>query len=340
MRTPRSRLTRRLLIVGIAFAIILVAGTVGYILLEDWSLFDAAYMTFITVSTVGFGEVLPLSRGGRLFTIVLIVTGVGAAAYAFGSLTDYIVTGELQGTISARRLRGRMDKLSNHYIVCGYGRVGQQVVQELVNSNAPVVVIDRVLERLPEQNATNLLPLHGDASDDDVLRLGGIERARGLVAATDNDADNVFIVLSARSLNRDLVIVARGLGADAEPKLRKAGANHVVLPNAIGGRRMAGMLLHPSVVDFLDVVMHSEDLELWLEDIAIAAGGALAGLTVGSAQVRTATGATILAIKTSGGKLLTAVSADYILQPGDIMVALGTRQQLQALERLAGLVGT
>lgn len=339
MPTPRARLTRRILLVGLAFAVIVAAGTVGYTLIEDWTPMEAAYMTIITLSTVGFGEVQPLTPQGRLFTIVVIVTGVGAAAYAFGSLTDYIVAGELQGTISARRLRGRMDKLNNHIIVCGYGRVGQQVVRELEQNKVPVVVIERELQRLPAHSTALVLPLHGDASDDDVLHSAGIEQARGLVAATNSEADNVFIILSARSLNRDLTIVARGLEPDAERKLRKAGADHVILPHAIGGRRMASVLMHPHVVDFLDVVMHSEELELWLEDITVSAAGQLAEQSVGAAAIRTRTGANILAIKTRGGKLITSVGAEYILNPGDIMVALGTRLQLRALEKLAGVAG-
>ena len=328
-------LGRRLSFIGLFFAAILTMGTAGYMVIEGWTLNEALYMTVITLSTVGFTEVRPLSTAGRWFTTVLILVGVGGAAYLFSTVADYIVTGELRGTLEKRRMQKKADVMHDHYIVCGYGRVGRQVVRELQAHGASVIVIDNDPERAGLPSTAGLTYIAGDASDDTVLRQAGIERARGLVAATGTDAENVFITLSARAIQRDLTIVARGILADAERKLRKAGADHVILPHAIGGRRMAGVLMRPTVVDFLDVVMHSDDLELWLEDIPIQGGCPLANCSVRLAQIRTRTGANVLAIKTAQGQLITHVDPDYVLGAGDLLVALGTRSQLRALSALA-----
>lgn len=333
--TPSTRLGRRLISVALLMVLLTSAGTVGYMLLEGWTLVDSVYMTVITLSTVGFGEVRPLGPAGRIFTAVLILVGVGSAAYVFSSLADYIIDGELHGSIQRRRMQRKIDALNNHFIICGYGRVGRQVVRELDTAGADMVIIDSRSSIFDDIDERRYFFVVGDASDDDVLRQAGVERAKGLVAATGNDADNVFITLSARAINRSLTIVARGILADAERKLRKAGADQVILPHAIGGRRIAGVLLQPTVVDFLDVVMHSGDLELWLEEIRLSAGSQLCRQTVGQARVRTETGANVLAIKTAAGKLLTHVTADYRLAEGDVLVSLGTRQQLQALSDLA-----
>lgn len=329
-------LASRLRFIGLVIAGVIVAGTAGYMLLEGWGLGDAVYMTIITLSTVGFGEVRPLTQAGRWFTSGLILVGVGGLAYLFSTIADYIVAGDLRGTVERRRMQRRIDDLLDHYIVCGYGRVGQQAVRELQANGAQVVVVDLKTPAAGTQHDKGqALFLVGDASDDEILRRAGIEQATGLIAAAGADADNVFITLSARAIKRDLIIVARGIMADSEPKLRKAGADHVILPHVIGGRRMAGIMMRPSVVDFLDVVMHSAELELWLEDVRILHRSELAGTTVGQAQIRSSTGANILAIKTADARLLTSVDAGYRFQPDDTMVALGTRHQLRTLTALA-----
>ncbi len=327
---------RRILLLLSLLLGVITLGTAGYMIIEGWSLADAAYMTFITLSTVGFMEVLPLTEAGRWFTILLIITGVGSATYLFGTVANYIVAGELRGTLEKRRMQRDINALKDHYIVCGYGRVGEQVVKELIANGARIVVIDK--KEQPSGLSSDVQPLMivGDGSDDDVLRQAGIERASGLVAACGSDAENVFITMSARALNRDLLIITRGIMPDSERKLRKAGANHVILPHAIGGRRMAGILLQPTVVDFLDVVMHSGDLELWLREIRVGEGAVLCNQTVGEIRVRSRTGANVLAIKTARGQLLTDVNTEYVLRADDVLVALGTKEQLASLDELAG----
>ncbi|MEA3335560.1 MAG: potassium channel protein [Chloroflexota bacterium] len=335
MLTPQRRFSQRLLYVFLSFSVILIVGTVGYMILEGWDLLDAIYMTVITVSTVGFSEVHPLSRTGQLFTMAVVLAGVSTVAFLFSTMADYIVAGELQGTLQQRWIQGKMEKMQDHYIVCGYGRVGKQVARELEAQGSKVVIIENDPNQMQETATTTRLFVHGDATDDEILRQAGIERARGIVAATGSDAENVFIILSARALNKDLTIVARGIAMDSDRKLRKAGADHVILPHAIGGRRMAGVLLRPTVLDFLDVVMNSEDLQLWLEEIPVEPQAELANCSVDQARVRTRTGANVLAIKTVDGEMLTPVASDYFIEPGDVLVALGTLDQLHQLAQLA-----
>lgn len=335
MLDPTQKLSRQLRFAALVILVIVMGGTLGYWLIEGWSLLDSLYMAIITLSTVGFTEVRPLSPLGRAFTIVLIVVGVGTAAYLLSTLADFIIAGELYGTLKRRRMQNTVNAFHDHFIVCGFGRVGRQVVSQLEAAGSPVVILEKNPALLADLDDERHIHLMGDASDDDLLRRAGIDRARGLVAATGADADNVFIVLSARAIAPGLPIVARGIMPDAEPKLRKAGANHVIMPHVIGGRQMAGMLLRPTVVDFLDVVMHSAELEFWLEDVRVAPGCELENLTVGEAAVRGRTGATILAIRSVVGQLITNVGSDYALHAGDVLVALGTRQQLKALADLA-----
>ncbi len=322
-------------VVAIFISVVLL-GTLGYSLLEGWPLVDAFYMTIITLSTVGFGEVRPLSPSGRLFTIILIMVGVGGGAYLFSTVADFIITGELRGTLRRRRMEKQIERLRDHYIICGFGRVGQQVAAEIRQAGKPLVVIDDSPEAVQRMEEAGYLYVQGDAAEDEVLRAAGIARASGLVACVDSDAENVYVVLSARALRPDLVIVARANSVDSERKLRQAGATHVVSPYAIGGRRMATMLLHPHVVDFLDVLMHSSELELMMEEIRVGPNGELAGKTVSEADVRQRTGANILAVKGYRGKLFRKLEPDFRFAPDDVLIALGTREQLNELARLAG----
>jgi voltage-gated potassium channel len=335
-KEKRTRLRRKLFTFAVAFVAILAFGTVGYLVIEGWSLLESIYMTVITLSTVGFSEVRPLSPAGQGFTAALIIAGVGAVTYLFASISQHIVSGELTGSLRKARMQQRIDALSGHYIVCGCGRVGRQVVEDLHGEHKPCVVIDsqeELLHGLPVDVATVL----GDASDDDVLDVAGISRAAGLVAATGDDAINLFVTLTARTLNPDLVIVARANQSTTEPKLLRAGASHVLSPHTISGRRIARLLLHPSIIDFLEVVMHSGKLELVLEECRVQQGSDLHGKTVAEADVRKRTGANVLAVKRQDqGAILTNPPSEMQFEPGEIIIALGTHEQLQALARLAG----
>ncbi len=327
-------LKRRLMDIGFIFGLITILGGVGYWLIEGWSWLDAFYMAIITVTTVGFGEIHPLSPVGRLFTTMLIVLGVASITYAFSALTNYVIAGELGGILERRRMARRVNSMRDHYIVCGFGRVGHQVCVELKREGQPLVVVDANSPSIERARSLGYPVVVGDAGNDQILQEAGIDRARGLVAAVDSDAANLLVVLSARALNPHLYIVARANLGDTEAKLVRAGADRVISPYSLGGRRMALMLVRPDVVDFLDVVMHDESLELLLEDLTVGQGCALDQCSIGEARIRKVTGANILGLKRKVGGIVISPEASTILYPGDVLIALGTQQQLEALARL------
>jgi voltage-gated potassium channel len=327
-------LKRRLVDIGLIFGLIIIIGGIGYWIIEGWSWLDAFYMAIITVTTVGFSEIHPLSPVGRVFTTVLIVLGVASITYAFSALTNYVIAGELGGVLERRRMARRINSLRDHYIVCGFGRVGHQVCIELMREGQPLVVVDADLPSVEQVSSQRYPVVIGDAGDDQVLQEAGVERARGLVAAVDSDAANLLVVLSARALNPDLYIVARANLEDTEAKLLRAGADRVISPYSLGGRRMALMLVHPDVVDFLDVVMHDESLELFLEDLTVGHDCTLDQCSIGEARIRKVTGANILGLKREEGKIVISPEASTVLYPGDVLIALGTRQQLESLAEL------
>ncbi len=329
-------LRRRLLGVLFAFALLLVGGTLGYVVIEGWRWHDALYMTVITLSTVGYSEVGALSDAGRTFSMVLIVLGVGGAAYTFSMVTDFIVAGELRGVLRRQRMINDIARMREHYIICGYGRVGRQVVEGLLANRFDVVVIDAEPEIVEELDAKQIAHLIGDASDDDLLRQAGVERAAGVCTCLPSDAANVFTVLTARSLNPKLYIISRSNAAESERKLRMAGANQVINPYTITGHRMAAQLMHPGVVEFLEVVMRQGDLELRLEEIEVRPTSNMAGRTLGECHVRGETGVNVLAVRRGDGQLVTKLDADFGLSAGDTLVGLGTRSQLAALATRAG----
>ncbi len=320
---------------AVSFGSVVALGTLGYMTLEGWDFFESLYMTVITLSTVGFSEVRPLSQAGRLFTAGLIVAGVGAVTYLFAAISQYIISGELTGSLRKARMQQRIDDLSGHYVICGYGRVGQQVQLDLESKGRQCVVVEPNEEALKEVPPRTLVVV-GDAADDDVLLRAGIERASGLVAATGDDATNLFVALSAHTLNLKLPIVARANDPATEPKLIRAGATHVISPYTLSGRRIARQLLYPSVTDFLDVVMHSGGLELWLEECHIGSGSELHNKTAHEAEVRKLTGANVLAVRRHDeGAIMTNPPVEMRFEPGDVLIALGTRTQLEALESLS-----
>ncbi len=332
----RNTLTERLRsILIVAFSLFLVSSA-GYMLLEGYTPVEAVYMTVITLSTVGFGEVRPLSDAGRLFTVGVIIVGVGTGAYLFSTLAEYIVAGELTGNLRQRRMAKKLAKLREHYIVCGFGRVGEQVAMELHAQRLPLVVIDQNPAVMDHCDRYDIPYVIGDATDDDTLRQAGIERARGLVAVLDTDADNVFVVLSARALNPNLMIVARAATEDAERKLLKAGADRVVSPYVMAGNRLVSLLLRPNVVHFLDTALRSAELELWLEEIEVHPDSPLVGKTLEEAQIRSLTGANVLAIVRPSEHRMVDWSPHLRLQAGDILITLGRQDQVAALAQLAG----
>lgn len=236
---------RRLRWVAVALVLVLAIGIVGYMTIEGWSFLDALYMTVVTISTVGYEEVQPLSDGGRVFSIVLIIGGVGVMFYGATSFIQYLVEGHLGNILGSRRMKEKFSKLKGHIILCGYGQVGRELARTLQTEEVPFVVVDLNQEATARAADDGYLSVHGDATRDDVLNESGIEQARGLVAAAGSDADNVFVTLSAKGIRPDLVVVARASSEESESKLRRAGADRVILPLRLGGRRMAMLALHP-----------------------------------------------------------------------------------------------
>ncbi|MDY0340014.1 MAG: potassium channel protein [Coriobacteriia bacterium] len=314
-----------LLLVGV-----LALGTGGYMVIEGWTFLDGLYMTVITVATVGFKEVAPLSPAGRVFTIAMVFAGVGGIAYSLGVLVEFMIEGQLTDLMEGRRMVKRIEMLSGHYIVAGMGRVGSVVCSSLQDQGAPFVVIDRCDECKAEALDQGWLFLGGDATSEETLEAAGIARAKGLVTALDTDADNLFVAMSARGLNPDLFIVARSSSITSESKILRVGADRVITPNVIGGRRMASSVLDPFVSDYLELVSHSEGLEYRLDTFQVTGASLLAGQSIREARVRDVTGAYIMAIAHSG-VTDSNPSPDRVLDPGDHVVAFGTRAQLDSL---------
>lgn len=305
-------------------AFVLLLGSTGFWLIEQWTPIEALFTAVLVVSTLGFTDLRPSGPAGQVLTMVLIMGGVGALYYLVGALAQTIIEEELDRG-QKRRMEQQIERLSDHFIVCGFGRVGRETCRQLAQEHSRFVVIDSSADRIEQVRTTGYLWIRGDAADDAVLQRAHIERARGLLTAVGTDASNVYITLSARALNPGLFIVARAVTEEAEHKLRIAGANRVISPYVLGGRSMAGMALRPMVMDFLDVLVHSDDLEMWLEQIPIVAGSPLDGAPIGETRLREQVGITILAVRRADGQMLVNPGPQIVLGIGDVLIALGSR---------------
>jgi voltage-gated potassium channel len=324
--------------VGLAVAALFVVvgvGILGYVLVEGWAFFDALYMTVITIATVGFSEVRPLSEAGRAFTIVLIIAGISVQFIALATIVDYLSGGHLVESLEGRRMNRRIESLRGHSIVCGIGRVGSVVARALADEGCDFIIVDRSDEATELCHEEGWLIVKGDAADEETLLAAGIERANSIVTALDSDADNLFVTVTARALNPKLFIVARSSHESSEQKILKAGANRVITPNVIGGRRMAGMVMQPVVSDYLDLVAHGEGVEFRLQEYSVEAGSELLGKTLSEARVREATGAYVLAVRSVDGRIDANPDSGFRFGEGDRVVALGTEQQLSAFAAYA-----
>ena len=330
--------------VWLAFLIpvmLLGAGTLGYRWIEGepWTYFDGFWMTAITITTIGYGEVHPLSSAGRVFTVVLAYSGVFTLAYFASELVRSVVTGELRQLIGRPWVDEQLATLSGHLIVCGYGRMGKIVCAELERQKRRFVLIDRSADAL--KDAPTLyhhgLALAGDATADELLRKVGVERAKALITVVGSDADNLYITLSARLLNPQLLIVARAEEEDAETKLRKVGANKVISPYLAGAHRAVQAVLRPAVLHFMEMATRPEFLDLQIEEIRVAAGSALAGKSLNQSHVHRDLGVVVVGIVRPGGELLYNPPADTVVEADAVLIALGQRRQLERLEKLAAV---
>jgi len=326
-----EELKKRLLLSLIMITSIVAFGTIGYMNVEGWNFLDSLYMTIITLASVGYKEVRPLSDNGRIFTIFLIIGGVGTVLYALNNGAKVILEGEFKEIFGRSRLEKKIKALRDHYIICGYGRMGKIIVKELKDKDIRFVVI----EKNPEAGQEDLLILPGDATKDEVLKEAGIHKAKGLISVLPTDAENLYVVLSARELNPDLFIVARAGEEGSEQKLIRAGANRVVSPYHIGGLRIAHTVLKPAVVDFIEFATRSGNIDLQMEEIAVRDGSRIAGQTLDECGIGRELGIIIVAIQRAGGEMKFNPTFRTTIRPGDVLIALGETSKLKRLEEMA-----
>jgi len=324
-------MTRRLAWAIALLGGVIVVGTLGYATLEHWSLIDALFMTVITVGTVGFNEVHPLDRTGQIFTIVLILAGVGALGFAFAQFIEFLVEGHLGSLLEGRRMERRIEALSGHTIVAGLGRVGSVVARTLDEERGPFVVVDQATESVDAAHDAGWVFVQGDATEEDVLRAAGIERARAIVTALSGDAENLFVTVTARALNPEIFIVARSSHESTEAKLLNAGANRTITPNVIGGRRMASMVLNPSVSDYLEIVTSGAGVEFRLQELVLGPASCFAGRSIAQSRIRDTTGAQVVAIVKIDGTVDANPDPNSVLEVGERLVVLGTPEQVATL---------
>ncbi len=324
---------RNLRLIVVALLGLIFIGTAGFHFIEGWSWFDGFYMVITTFTTIGYQETHPLSHAGRVFNVGLIIVGVSLVFLGIGSLTQALLEFELTNFFGRRRMEREISRLSDHYIICGAGRVGRSAARELASKHVPFVIIDQSAGRAANPGE-NWLTIVGDATQGQTLRGAQIQSARGLVAATTTDATNLYIVLTARELNPQLRIIARASEEDAEGRLLKAGADSVVLPYLFAGQRIARSFLQPHVVSFLDSATTHLDLDLEIGEICVAHASRFAGKTIESSRIRQECGAVILAIRREKKMDFNPAPEDRI-EPGDHLIAMGESSQLRQLERMA-----
>ena len=330
-------LRKRLIFALIFITCVVIAGSVGYMFIEGWNCLDSLYMTVITIASVGYKEIHDLSPNGRIFTIILIISGVGSVTYALTTIAKIVVEGEIQEIFGRKRLEKKIKELKNHYIVCGYGRMGRIICRELKEKDIKFVVIEKEPDTFESGEET--LVLKGDATKDENLKEAGIEKAKGLISVLPTDAENLFVVLSARELNPKLFIVARAGEEGSEQKLLRAGADRVVSPYHIGGLRIAHTVLKPAVVDFIEFATKSGNIDLQMEEITVQNNSKLAGLTLDECGIGRDLGIIVVAIKNASGDMKFNPTFRTAIKAGDTLIALGEIPKLKTLEDMATVKG-
>ncbi|MDA8155430.1 MAG: potassium channel protein [Actinomycetota bacterium] len=326
-------LKRQFAFSALLMLLVLAVGTTGYSLIEGWRLFDSFFMTVITVTTVGYGEVHKLDRAGEAFTVVLLFFSLGIIFYILNTGAKAVIEGEFRNILGRRKLEKKMQNLKGHYIICGYGRMGRIISREFLANKVHYAVIEKALP--PEGVPAGLLVVQGDATKDEVLKEAGIERAAGLVSVLPTDAENLYVVLTAKGLNPALTVVARAGEEGSEQKLLRAGADRVISPYHIGGLRIAHTILKPAVVDFIEFATSSGSIELRMEEVNVQEGSGLAGKTLDESGVGRDLGVIIVAMK-SGGEMRFNPTSRSVMKAGDVLIALGDIPKLRTLEKMAG----
>ncbi len=318
----------KLRLVLLAAVLGIAGGTIGFIILEDMTPLEALYMTMITVSTVGFGEVAPLHPGGRIFVIFLIIFGVMTLGSIATFVGESMLEGQFRHLVARRKMEAKLKKMSNHYVIAGFGRVGQHVAHQFVARKVPFVIIERDEKNVERILKEGFIPVVGDATDDDVLEKAGVRQAHTLVSTLPDEAQNVYLALTARHMNPKLRIIARADFEEGEKKLLRAGADHVVIPHVLGGIRMANAALQPHVVDFMQMAaMGGEGLAL--EELVLPKSSPLAGTSLAKSNLKQRYGISLIGIKQQGRKMNINPGADTVLQPEDVMVLIGKVEDLE-----------
>ena len=327
----RSQLFKQVIFGLIVLSLIVVTGTLLYEEIEGYSFIDALYMTVITISTTGFKEVRPLSDNGRLLTIFLILSGVLTVAYTGGRAAQFIIETQI---FRRRRMSKQLGQLKDHYIVCGYGRMGREVCESLSENDVPYLVIEKETDKIEVLIEKNILFIHGDAANDEILEQAGIQVAKGLAAVVRSDAENVFITLSAKELNKNLYIVSRAIEEGAESKLRKAGAHRVVKPYELGGKRLVQLLLRPGVIDFIEGVAKRKGVDIHLEEISIKNHCDIVGKTLAESPLRKDLNIMVVGISKVDGRFIYNPRSNEVIEIGDKLIAIGEINNLMKLNKM------
>ncbi|PLW93303.1 MAG: potassium channel protein [Marinilabiliales bacterium] len=335
MSNPRHHLRNMNILAFVLVFFIIASGVVGYMLIENFSFLEALYMTIITIGTVGFKEVHTLSEGGMIFTVILIVFSLGIFAYALSLIASNVIEGHLSRLIFGYRIKTKLKKMENHVIICGFGRNGKQAVHDLKNSNQKVVIIDSKEEVLKEIDQLGYAYIYGDATEEDTLIRAGIMKAKAIISTFPNDADNLYVSLTAKSLNNRIEVISRASSETSEKKLKLAGIDHIITPEKVGGTRMAMLVMHPDLVEFLQAIAidgHDEHnlIELQCDNLP----DEMKHVSIGDLQVRKLSGANIIGIKREDGTFDVNPSPDTLIKAGTKLFVLGTPDQIKKMESI------
>lgn len=323
---------RKIIIIAVVFVLLILCGTFGYMLLENTGFWMGLYLTIITVFTVGYGDIVPIHPSGRIFTVFLVITSVSFVFYTFTKVTETMIEGELRGLYKRRKMHRQISKLRDHYIVCGFGRIGKEICKILQENQRPFLVIEKDENEIKELEELQYMRLQGDGADDEVLLSAGIEHAKGLVSVVASDADNLYITLTARGLNPGLFIMARSSGGPGvQTKLKRAGATKVISPYSIGARRMAHLIVRPTVTDFIDLTMRAGELDLMMEELQVGPTSHLNGKNLVDSEIRKKYDVIVVAIKRQDGAMLFNPKPDSVIMAGDTLIVLGASDHILGL---------
>lgn len=327
-------LKKKLLVVFILLLFILALGTLGYRMIEGWGIIDSFYTTVTTISTVGYGDFAPVTWQGRLFTVFLVLIGVGTMLYAVSMLAEVMVEDRLKKILGRGSMENRIEGMKHHYIICGFGRMGSLICREMAEEKAPFVIIEKspeVLERIVDED---YIYLRGDATDDKSLLRAGVKRAKGVVCVLSSDAENLYVILTAKELNPDAYILSRCEEEASEHRLLRAGADRVISPYTMGGMRMAMAILKPAMMDFIEITTRRQSLELRMEELAVSDASIVIGRSLEAAEIRKSYGLIIVAVKKDSGKMIFNPPAGYVIEKGDRLIALGEDEDVNRFAKI------